>query len=56
MSRTVAEAAAREEDSAITFDSVSALADETAGVASAPALALPPERRRAPRLTEPWFC
>ena len=56
VSRTVAEAAAREEDAALTFDRVRALADEAAGVASAPALALPPDRRRAPRLTEPWFC
>jgi radical SAM superfamily enzyme YgiQ (UPF0313 family) len=56
VSRTVAEAAASEEDAALTFDRVRALADEAAGVAGAPALALPPDRRRAPRLTEPWFC
>jgi radical SAM superfamily enzyme YgiQ (UPF0313 family) len=56
VSRTVAEAAAREEDAALTFDRVRALADAAAGVASGPALALAPNRRRAPRLTEPWFC
>jgi radical SAM superfamily enzyme YgiQ (UPF0313 family) len=56
VSRTVAEAAARDEDAAVTFDRVRALADEAAGAARAPALRLPPDRRRAPRLTEPWFC
>jgi len=56
VSRTVAEAAARDEDAAVTFDRVRALADEAAGAARAPALTLPPDRRRAPRLTEPWFC
>jgi hypothetical protein len=56
VSGTVAEAAARGEDAAVTFDRVRALADEAAGVAHAPALVLAAERRRAPRLTEPWFC
>ncbi len=56
VSRTVAEAAARDEDAAVTFDRVRALAAEAAGAARAPALTLPPDRRRAPRLTEPWFC
>jgi hypothetical protein len=56
VSRAVAEAAASEEDAALTFDRVRALADEAAGAASAPALVLAADRRRPPRLTEPWFC
>ena len=56
VSRTVAEAAARDEDASVTFDRVRALADEAAGVVSAPALMLAADRSRAPRLTEPWFC
>jgi radical SAM superfamily enzyme YgiQ (UPF0313 family) len=56
VSRTVAEAAARNEDASLTFDRVRALADEAAGVTRAPALMLAADRRRAPRLTEPWFC
>jgi radical SAM superfamily enzyme YgiQ (UPF0313 family) len=56
VSGAVAEAAARNEDASLTFDRVRALADEAAGVARAPALALAADRPRAPRLTEPWFC
>jgi radical SAM superfamily enzyme YgiQ (UPF0313 family) len=49
-------AADRRDDGAITFHRVRALADEAAGVAPRPAPTLAPDRRRAPRLTEPWFC
>ncbi|MBI4593302.1 MAG: radical SAM protein, partial [Candidatus Rokubacteria bacterium] len=52
----VEEAAKREEDAALTFARVGALADAAAGVPPRPAPALPPDRRRPPRLTEPWFC
>jgi hypothetical protein len=55
VSATVAAAADRREDPAVTFGRVRALADEAAGVPprAAPVLG---ERRRAPRLTESWFC
>jgi len=54
----VAEAAPRAEDAAVTFDRVCALAAETAGAPPPAALAprLASDRRRPPRLTEPWFC
>jgi radical SAM superfamily enzyme YgiQ (UPF0313 family) len=52
----VAAAADRREDAAVTFHRVRALADEAAGVAPRPASMPAPDRRRAPRLTEPWFC
>jgi len=53
----VASAAERGEDAALTFDRVRGLADEIAGVAAAPPRApVDPQRRRPPRLTEPWFC
>ena len=52
----VADAAERDEDAAVTFERVRALAAAAAGVAPPPPLALPPDRRRPPRLTEPWFC
>jgi hypothetical protein len=52
----VAAAAERGEDAAITFDRVRALAASAAGAAPPPALELPADRRRPPRLTEPWFC
>jgi hypothetical protein len=52
----VASAAERDEDPAVTFERVRALAAAAAGVAPPPPLALPPDRRRPPRLTEPWFC
>jgi radical SAM superfamily enzyme YgiQ (UPF0313 family) len=56
VSEVVAAAADRREDSALTFQAVRALADETAGQAVRPASTRPATRRRAPRLTEPWFC
>jgi radical SAM superfamily enzyme YgiQ (UPF0313 family) len=56
VSRTVAETASRDEDTALTFDRVRALADEAAGVDTARRLVAPAQRRRAPRLTESWFC
>jgi radical SAM superfamily enzyme YgiQ (UPF0313 family) len=52
----VAGAAERDEDAAETFERVRALAAAAAGVAPPRPLALPPDRRRPPRLTEPWFC
>ncbi|HKZ07930.1 MAG TPA: CUAEP/CCAEP-tail radical SAM protein [Methylomirabilota bacterium] len=54
----IAEAAPRAEDAAVTFDRVRGLAAEAVG-AAAPAPVAPrlaPDRRRPPRLTEPWFC
>jgi radical SAM superfamily enzyme YgiQ (UPF0313 family) len=56
VSRHVAAAADRREDAAVTFQAVRALADEAAGCAPRSMPAIPPARRRAPRLTEPWFC
>jgi radical SAM superfamily enzyme YgiQ (UPF0313 family) len=53
----VAEAAERQEDAAVTFARIRALADEAAGAAPRPPAPPPdPARRRPPRLTEPWFC
>jgi radical SAM superfamily enzyme YgiQ (UPF0313 family) len=54
----ITEAAPRAEDAALTFDRVRALAAEAAGATTPTALAprLAPDRRRPPRLTEPWFC
>ena len=52
----VAAAAERNEDAALTFDRVRALAAAAAGAAPPPPLGLPADRRRPPRLTEPWFC
>jgi len=46
----------RQEDAAVTFAAVRALADAAAGVPRREAVALAPDRRRPPRLTEPWFC
>jgi radical SAM superfamily enzyme YgiQ (UPF0313 family) len=54
----IAESAPRAEDPAVTFDRVRALA-ATAAATPAPAPLAPrlaPDRRRPPRLTEPWFC
>jgi radical SAM superfamily enzyme YgiQ (UPF0313 family) len=57
VARLVEEAAARQEDAAVTFGRVRALADDVAGApARSLALAGPADRRRPPRLTEPWFC
>ena len=52
----VAAAAERNEDAAITFDRVRTLAAAAAGAPPPEPLALPADRRRPPRLTEPWFC
>jgi radical SAM superfamily enzyme YgiQ (UPF0313 family) len=52
----VAAAAERNEDTAVTFERVRALAATAAGVAPPSPLTLPADRRRPPRLTEPWFC
>jgi radical SAM superfamily enzyme YgiQ (UPF0313 family) len=52
----VTAAAERNEDAAVTFDRVRALAAEAAGAPGPAALVLPADRRRPPRLTEPWFC
>jgi radical SAM superfamily enzyme YgiQ (UPF0313 family) len=53
----VRDAAARGEDSLVTFRAIRRLADEAAGLAPAAAPALSrADHPRAPRLTEPWFC
>jgi radical SAM superfamily enzyme YgiQ (UPF0313 family) len=54
----IAESAPRAEDPAVTFDRVRALAATAAGTPAPAPLAprLAPDRRRPPRLTEPWFC
>jgi hypothetical protein len=53
----VAEAAERGEDAAVTFERIRRLADEAAGRPARPLRAAPgADRRRPPRLTEPWFC
>jgi hypothetical protein len=54
----VEEATRQEEDPALTFDRLRALAVATRDGRPAlpPSLTLVPERRRPPRLTEPWFC
>jgi len=56
VSAAVAHAADGREDAALTFQRVRELADRAAG-AAVRALAAPPRnRKRPPRLTEPWFC
>src|SRR5436190_87909 len=50
----VAAAAERDEDAAVTFDRVRALAAAAAGAAPPAPVALAADRRRPPRLTEPW--
>jgi len=52
----VATAAERREDAALTFDRVRALAARAAGAKAPAPIALAPDRRRPPRLSEPWFC
>jgi radical SAM superfamily enzyme YgiQ (UPF0313 family) len=53
----VAQAAPRGEDAAVTFRRIRRAADRAASVLEGPPGLLPaPGRRRAPRLTEPWFC
>jgi len=59
VSDTVEEAARTEEDPAITFDRLRTVAHDVAGRALPTPRGLtsrPRERRRLPRLTEPWFC
>ena len=56
VSSAVATGADRREDAAATFHRVRELADRTAGVASRPFSAPASDRKRPPRLTEPWFC
>jgi hypothetical protein len=57
VARMVATAADAREDAAVTAARVRALADAAAGLPDG-ASSTPPaqERRRPPRLTEPWFC
>lgn len=54
----VAVAAEQDEDAAVTFDRVRALADEAAGAVSHSSAASrrDPHRSRPARITEPWFC
>ncbi len=58
VTRVVAQAAPREEDPAVTFDRIRGLADTAAGQTERTPVGarLAPDRRRPPRLTEPWFC
>jgi radical SAM superfamily enzyme YgiQ (UPF0313 family) len=56
VSDRVAADAERGEEGARTFDGVRALAAEHAEAPPPVPLALPPDRRRPPRLTEAWFC
>jgi radical SAM superfamily enzyme YgiQ (UPF0313 family) len=49
-------AADRREDPALTLDRVRGLAATAAGVAAPAPVGLAPDRRRPPRLSEPWFC
>src|SRR5436853_193751 len=52
----VAAAADRREDAALGFDRVRALAAAAAGAPVPGPVGLAPDRRRPPRLSEPWFC
>ncbi len=56
--KLVEEATQRQEDAALTFDRLRALAAASRGDRSAPlaSWALTPGRTRPPRLSEPWFC
>ena len=56
VSSTVAGAADRNEDAADTFHRVRELADRTAGLGPRAFAPPAPNRKRPPRLTEPWFC
>jgi radical SAM superfamily enzyme YgiQ (UPF0313 family) len=58
VAQAVARAAGAREDAAAIFDRVARLADEAAAAPRRPAIGgrLAPDRRRPPRLTEPWFC
>ena len=52
----VAEAAKASEDAVVTFGRIRTLADAAAGCRLAPRRRSPAPTRRAPRLSEPWFC
>jgi radical SAM superfamily enzyme YgiQ (UPF0313 family) len=56
VSAAVALAADEREDAAVTFQRVRELADLAAGVAPRALVAPARNRKRPPRLTEPWFC
>jgi radical SAM superfamily enzyme YgiQ (UPF0313 family) len=56
VSSMVAGAGDRREDAAVTFQRVRELADRSAGAATRPISAPKADRKRPPRLTEPWFC
>ena len=56
VSAAVARAADEREDAAVTFQRVRELADRAAGVAPRAHAAPARNRKRPPRLTEPWFC
>jgi radical SAM superfamily enzyme YgiQ (UPF0313 family) len=57
VSAAVADAAERKEDAALTFARIADLADAMAGAPARKIATTPePDRRRPPRLTEPWFC
>ena len=52
----VAEAAKGGEDAFMTFSRIRALADAAAGLPPRPASTVQAPAKRAPRLSEPWFC
>jgi radical SAM superfamily enzyme YgiQ (UPF0313 family) len=52
----VASVADSREDAAVTFQRVRELADRVAGATPRPIMTPAADRKRAPRLTEPWFC
>jgi len=56
VSSAVAGAADRNQDAADTFYRVRGLADGASGVGPRPFAPPAPDRKRPPRLTEPWFC
>jgi hypothetical protein len=56
VSAVVAQAADGREDAAVTFQRVRELADRAAGVAPRARATPARNRKRPPRLTEPWFC
>jgi radical SAM superfamily enzyme YgiQ (UPF0313 family) len=57
VTRLVEEAVGQSEDAMVTFQRVCAQADTAAGAPGPQAFSAPlGQRRRAPRLTEPWFC
>ena len=56
VSAAVARAADGREDGAVTFQRVRELADRAAGVAPRAFTTPARDRKRPPRLTEPWFC